>query len=477
MRMAKKYYTALWPYYISTLLVACLLLFGMSVVHAEITGTTDKIYGHAPSVSGEISVLLPDGQTRLLNEQKLNQQLAPDMFTLSPETDGLNYHDDDGDEMSALVLKNPHLQWLDDSGMPLTEQQLAQPLATTFSEKELLLVASADINVSSASGLPKSNTVRLQNQYRVKVTAMELQELLMIRDGMPADGKQTNQLLAKVINPNNGEPIAGQSVIFNVSGGQITSPLMTDEYGSITASFSNLKAGQTRVTARFNEQERQLWASFIADRSTATILFNTTHNYVIANGKAENTVEVKVTDSQANVLANEPVEFEVSNGVTLVAPPQTDANGELIVKLTSTRAGEITLKGRVPYSGSTDSTELEFKADGNKKLAKITIKALVNGAVADNKSINSIRATVTDTNNNPLSKREVTFTILSGSAVFDSTKQIITTNTLGQADIQLKSDKAGQVSVQASIGSDLDASYKAAFTDVMFSQTINGAGS
>lgn len=475
MQMAEKYFRALRAHYISVLIAVSLFLFGVSAVQAVITDITDNIYGQAPNVSGEVLVLLPDGHTYLLNNQNINQQLLPSMFSISSETNGLNYHDADGDQISTLTMKNPRLQWLDERATPLTEQQLNQPFATAFSEKDLILVASADIYVASISGLPNTNIVTLQSRYQVRVTAMELQALQIIQDGMLADGKQTNQIQARVINPNNSEPIMGQAVAFSTTNGVVTSALITDEQGFVTASLSSTKAGQALVTARLNEQSHQIMTSFIADRSTATTTLNIIVNNMTANGKMQNVVEARVTDSQGNVLANEPIVFAASNNAVINTAPQTDAIGELKVALTSTKAGSSELTATVPYSGNKQTANVFFHADDNNKLAKITLKTEANGAIADNKNTNRVRAIVTDIYDNPLSGRKVTFTILSGTAAFNSSEQVITSDPLGVADIQLKSSQAGQVTVQAAMGTHFDGSYKTQLTNVTFNPPIDGA--
>ncbi|HAV1831969.1 TPA: hypothetical protein JG914_004856, partial [Enterobacter hormaechei subsp. steigerwaltii] len=67
----------------------------------------------------------------------------------------------------------------------------------------------------------------------------------------------------------------------------------------------------------------------------------------VANGIVGNSVQVKVTDSQGNAIAEQDVSFSASNGATIAAQGRTDSKGEMLMTVTSKTAGVSTIIARV----------------------------------------------------------------------------------------------------------------------------------
>ncbi|SQA97926.1 Bacterial Ig-like domain (group 1) [Cedecea neteri] len=96
--------------------------------------------------------------------------------------------------------------------------------------------------------------------------------------------------------------------------------------------------------------------------------------------------------------------------------------------------------------GSTKTADVSFGADA--ATAKITDLSVVsNNAVADGTATNSLKVTVTDGNNNPVST-VVTLKASNGAVIADS----VTTGDDGTATMALTSTKAGTSTVTAQVG-------------------------
>lgn len=125
--------------------------------------TNGRIHGRAPDVTGTPTMLMPDGVTKVSGA--VPSTAKPADFSLALLESSLTYLDADGDAAlgTGFTLSNPEeviLTWerRNNSGLiPLSADQLSQPLNTNFAVGTVLTVsASVPINVTSATGLPST---------------------------------------------------------------------------------------------------------------------------------------------------------------------------------------------------------------------------------------------------------------------------------------------------------------------------------
>ncbi|STB68917.1 intimin-like protein [Citrobacter freundii] len=136
----------------------------------------------------------------------------------------------------------------------------------------------------------------------------------MTADNARADDSATNRVQV-VVTDANGNPVSGVHVTFGtVSPAHITvSDYATDSRGIATAALASTAAGSTPVTATVNGSSQTINVKFVADSATATLVagsvkVNTTG--AVANGSAQNSVKVKVTDANGNPVAGAEVAFQ-----------------------------------------------------------------------------------------------------------------------------------------------------------------------
>lgn len=125
--------------------------------------TNGRIHGRAPDVTGTPTMLMPDGVTKVSGA--VPSTAKPADFSLALLESSLTYLDADGDAAlgTGFTLSNPEeviLTWERRNNMgliPLSADQLSQPLNTNFAAGTVLTVsASVPINVTSATGLPST---------------------------------------------------------------------------------------------------------------------------------------------------------------------------------------------------------------------------------------------------------------------------------------------------------------------------------
>ncbi|MFW8695241.1 Ig-like domain-containing protein, partial [Mesorhizobium japonicum] len=137
-----------------------------------------------------------------------------------------------------------------------------------------------------------------------------------------------------------------------------------------------------------NEQSLKL--SFKADEKTATMDLKVVQDNVVANGAAENIVEVTVLDGKLNPVPNFKLNYAVQGAKLKVSPDATDAQGKARVHLSSEVAGTETALLTI----NEQSLKLSFKAD--ESTATMKLKVVQDNVVADGSAENLIDVTVLD---------------------------------------------------------------------------------
>ncbi|XTZ39993.1 Ig-like domain-containing protein [Salmonella enterica] len=273
--------------------------------------------------------------------------------------------------------------------------------------------------------------------------------LVVVKNNAIANGKATNSVKATVTDAG-GNLLHGQTVNFSAgNGAKITSSGKTGSDGTVEVTLTSLQAGASKVTATINGSSRSQSVNFVADNATAEIVAGSlvvVKNNAKADGKATNSVKATVKDAQGNTVANQNVAFTASNSASIAASGTTNAQGEVTMTLTSTKAGQSSVTASV--NGSSQSQTVTFVAnDGTAQIASGNLVVVKNNAIADGKETNSVKATVTDANGNLLSGQSVTFKADNGADITGSG----TTDAKGEVLVTLTSTHAGKSKVTASI--------------------------
>ncbi|MFQ1895559.1 Ig-like domain-containing protein [Aeromonas veronii] len=260
-----------------------------------------------------------------------------------------------------------------------------------------------------------------------------------------ANGVATNTLSALVID-HNGNPIPGVEINFyeeSPTGELSATKAITNEEGKAIVTMTNTKAEVVNVLVALDFIMKAIDSQFVADAATATVSALVATTNAVADGVASNSVTATVTDANGNPIANAEVSFATTGSAVLSAQTgMTDAQGQVVITLTSTKAETVTVTAT--HAGQSMTADARFVADSS----TATVSALVatTDAVANGVASNDVTATVTDAEGNPVPNAEVSFAT-TGSAVLSA--QTGMTDAQGQVIITLTSTKAETVTVTA----------------------------
>ncbi|WP_447870675.1 hypothetical protein [Serratia fonticola] len=162
---------------------------------AILSDKAGQIQGQVPSVTGNLQVLLPDGETLLTDNTMLELNQTPNQFSVSSSTEELVLQDADGDTgLAALVdIEHAILSWKY-NGTALNPAQLAAPFRDNFAGQTLTLEVSAPVTASSTTGLPTTAEPRLLTSNYTLTVASEFTGISVnghtfgMTEGFPSTG-------------------------------------------------------------------------------------------------------------------------------------------------------------------------------------------------------------------------------------------------------------------------------------------------
>ncbi len=286
-------------------------------------------------------------------------------------------------------------------------------------------------------------------------------KLVVTANNAVADGVAKNSITAHIVDAN-GNPIANQDVAFSTSG--INPVIKTDINGDAVLDLSSTIVGTVTVTAKVNGLIITFGspaivffvAGPVAVSNPSTALSVVTNN-AIANGLATNSVKAHVADANGNPVAGQSVVFSIASGsgafVGGISTVTTDINGDAVISLNSTVAGNVGVTATVNSLSIVNGSPavVTFVAGAPSVLSPTTALSVVtNNAIANGSATNSVKAHITDINGNPTSNQTVVFSILSGTGTIVGSTTV-TTDVNGDAVITLNSTLAGNVSLTAKV--------------------------
>ncbi|MGJ7067319.1 invasin domain 3-containing protein, partial [Morganella morganii] len=308
-----------------------------------------------------------------------------------------------------------------------------------------------------------------------------------------ADDTKTSviTLTLKDVNEN---PVTGQAVTFatTLDNEKTTISKVTDNGdGTYSATIKGTLAGKADITVKVGGESFAVTGKTVtltADSSTAK-LTNPEAGFslqstaaVTADGTSATVAEAVVTDAYGNPVPDFAVSFSAGGGaVVSAAQVKTDSTGTAVVSVTSLKAGTVTVRATV--NNETASVSATFTADADS--GKITntgasLRAIANNAPADDKSVNKVKAVVTDQYGNPVSRAKVSFTATNNATLVYAAEPdddgFVTTGGDGSVIVSVRSAAPGTSTVTATVN-DSSASVIVTFTGDLESAGFDNDGS
>ncbi|MFM2643035.1 Ig-like domain-containing protein [Vibrio chagasii] len=306
----------------------------------------------------------------------------------------------------------------------------------------------------------------------------------------------------------NGHAVKGKTLTFkhNRTGTDATSTTFaldtgwstytTDASGQVKVQVKTGAVGSFKVTAEHGVSTDADYVS-IKEADQATVLFgagaaaNLTISATTGAKKADNTeyhtVTATLTDANGHAVKGKTLTFKHNRTGTDATSTTfaldtgwstytTDASGQIKVQVKTTALGSFDVTAEYGVSTDADyqsaSAAVVFDAAS---VGNLTVSATTGTKKADNQEYHTVTATLTDTNNQPMQGKTLTFkhnrTVADAAntaLTLDSGWSTYTTDASGQIKVQVKTTALGSFDVTAEYGVSTDADYQSASAAVVF---------
>ncbi|EFK1739663.1 hypothetical protein AW119_15675 [Escherichia coli] len=311
----------------------------------------------------------------------------------------------------------------------------------------------AEENTISAT-LPNGFSQRIIAKFVSDSSTPKFKQLVADPDTIIAGNSQGSTLTAIVTDFHNN-PLKDMKVNFVAPGGSQldNTTATTDQSGIVRVHLTSSKAGSYSVDASLEVDKnihQSVTITVVPNREQSVMTLNAGSGSAIANNTNIVTLTASVKDVYGHPLPDEDVKFtlpaSMTGNFTLSSETaRTDANGDAVVTLRGTKAGEFTVTATLTRNNTVVYQQVTFIGDTNSaQLQPLT--ASLNSIVAGNSTGSTLTATILDAYQNPLKDQLVTFQ--SNDVTLSGTE--VTTNTLGQATVTMTSHIAGQHNVVVS---------------------------
>ncbi|WP_417647337.1 inverse autotransporter adhesin IatC [Escherichia coli] len=308
-------------------------------------------------------------------------------------------------------------------------------------------VTSQTAGISAVTASINSSSQSRNVTFIADVSTAQIASLEVMQDNAVADGSMANTLRARVTDAF-GNTLAGQTVSVLAGNGATVSPtVITEPDGTVEISVTSQTAGTTAVTANINNSSLSRNVTFIADVRTAKIAdLVVIKDGSVADGAMANMLQVKVTDTNGNVLAGQTVSVLTDNGATVAPTVTTGPDGTVEISVISQTAGISAVTASI--NSSSQSRDVTFIADvRTAQIAELVV--IKDGSEADGATANTLQVKVTDANGNALAGQTVSVLADNGATVAST----VTTGQDGTVEISVTSQTAGISAVTVSINS------------------------
>lgn len=308
----------------------------------------------------------------------------------------------------------------------------------------------------SATVSASAGTLSPDKQIAVTFTAdtstPTISALIADRENAPANGV-TPVTLSATVQDANGNPLAGQKVLFTADSGTLNiTDALTDSRGVARTLLTSLQAETVSVTARTETDTtgKTKAVRFIADNATALVSqLEADRPEATANGQSAITLTATVTDAHGNRVSGESVNFATSLGQLAAQQAVTDEHGEARIALLSFEAGPATITATSANDRQGKTRSVQFLPDTSNAIVN-TIDTDRNDAIADGRDSIAVTVKITDPNNNPVAgiavKMAAPAGLLSPATAISDAK--------GHVQATLTSKTAGDIVITATTASD-----------------------
>ncbi|EPB3558568.1 inverse autotransporter adhesin IatC [Escherichia coli] len=306
-------------------------------------------------------------------------------------------------------------------------------------------VTSQTAGISTVTASINNSSLSRDVTFIADVRTAQIADLVVIKDGVVADGAMANMLRVRVTDAN-GNTLGGQMVsVMADNGATVASTMTTKPDGTVEISVTSQTAGVSAVTASINNSSLSQNVTFIADVRTAKIAdLVVIKDGSVADGAMANMLQVKVTDANGNVLAGQTVSMMAGNGATVAPTVITEPDGTVEIPVTSQTAGASAVTASINSSNA--SRNVTFVADvRTAKIADLVV--IKDGSVADGAMANTLQVKVTDAFGNALGGQTVSVTAGNSATVTPT----VTTQSDGTVEFSVTSQTAGVSAVTATI--------------------------
>ncbi|HFO4653571.1 TPA: Ig-like domain-containing protein, partial [Escherichia coli] len=325
---------------------------------------------------------------------------------------------------------------------------MVTPTVTTQPDGTVeISVTSQTAGISTVTASINSSSQSRDVTFIADVRTAQIASLEVTQDNAVADGAMADMLRARVTDAF-GNALGGQTVSVTAGNGATVAPtVITEPDGTAEISVTSQTAGVSAVTASINSSSQSRDVTFIADVRTAKIAdLVVIKDGSVADGAMANTLQVKVTDANGNVLAGQTVSVFAGNGATTAPTVTTQPDGTVEISVTSQTAGTSAVTASI--NSSSQSRDVTFIADvRTAKIADLVV--IKDGSVADGAMANMLQVKVTDANGNVLAGQTVSMMAGNGATVAPT----VITEPDGTVEIPVTSQTAGASAVTASINS------------------------
>ncbi|EMH2846031.1 Ig-like domain-containing protein [Escherichia coli] len=323
---------------------------------------------------------------------------------------------------------------------------MVTPTVTTQPDGTVeISVTSQTAGISTVTASINSSSQSRDVTFIADVRTAQIASLEVTQDNAVADGAMADMLRARVTDAF-GNALGGQTVSVTAGNGATVAPtVITEPDGTAEISVTSQTAGVSAVTASINSSSQSRDVTFIADVRTAKIAdLVVIKDGSVADGAMANTLQVKVTDANGNVLAGQTVSVLADNGATTAPTVTTQPDGTVEISVTSQTAGISTVTASINSSNA--SRNVTFVADvRTAKIADLVV--IKDGSVADGAMANTLQVKVTDAFGNALGGQTVSVTAGNSATVTPT----VTTQSDGTVEFSVTSQTAGVSAVTATI--------------------------
>lgn len=322
------------------------------------------------------------------------------------------------------------------------------------------------VNSYTVSGVAVDKKGNRSNQADIQVTVTQAaidkstSSLSPPVATLPADGVSQQEFVLKV-NDKEGQPV---DIAENEISVEKTSRLRGSSNASVS-SFTRRAPGEYVMTVTSgtmpeaftvtpsarNTKFASADVKLTADNATAMIdTLDVVEDNAIADGKSQNKLRVTVVDAQSNPVPGQSVSLQADNSASVAESAITEADGTVIVPVTSPLAGDTTVTASINNKGS-KTLKLSFRPDQNTaRIEQKDLSVLPEVSLADGKTEKTVSARVTDAKGNTVPDVLVTFSADNGAVLAEKKAK---TDNRGMVTTTMTSTVAGIVHVAASVNS------------------------